>query len=316
MQAFVNAAPCVARRAHAPLSSSSFARPAVCVRTRLRVAARGVCCVAEDSGVQQGHDCSLDVDGARLTYDYFAGKSPTIVFLPGFFYSRWRQAKSNALEIFAKRKGQAIIVEEYLGVGRSGGDFIKDGTLSRWISDSIRVIDELVGDRPVVLVGAGIGGWIMLHVAMQRPKNVVGLVGLNVSADFTEDLLLPNMSKEQRKEIETAGFIDLPWGFRSYPIGKAMLEDARKWLVLRGGPASLDINCPVRLLQGLSDEEIPSERALKLVDVIRSDDVVLSFVKFGDHGLESDDDFGRMWDAVCDVSDKYYDYDLTSPSSG
>lgn len=263
-----------------------------------------------------GHDCSIVIDGHRLAYDYFPGNGPTVVFLPGFFYSRWRQAKANSLEIFAKRKGQAILVEEYVGIGRSEGDFIKDGTLTRWIADTVQLIKKVVGDEKVVLVGAGIGGWIMLHVTMQLPEQVVGLVGVNPSVDFSEDLLWPSLTDEQKREIETNGSIDLPWGFKSYPIGKALLEDAKKWLVLRGDTGSLDISCPVRLLQGMSDEEVPADRILQLVDKLRSEDVVTQFIKYGDHGLEADDDLMRMWDAVCDVSEKYFEYDLTSPSSG
>lgn len=273
-----------------------------------------VCVVSAE--ITEGHDRHVQIGGSRISYDYFKGSSPTIVFLPGFFYSRWRQAKANALEIFAKRKGQAILVEEYLGIGRSGGDFGKEGTLSRWISDTVHLIDTVVGDGPVVLVGAGVGGWIMLHVAQQRPRNVVGMVGINASVDFTEDLIAPAMTDEQRAQLERDAVIDMQWGFRTYPIGKALLADARKWLVLRDGPNSLNIQCPVRLIQGLSDEEIPPSRALKLVEALQSDDVTLSLIKYGDHVLESDDDYKRMWDAICEVSEKYFDFDLTSPGSG
>lgn len=262
-----------------------------------------------------GRACKLDIDGRTVDYDYFPGTSPTVIFLPGFYFSRWRQAKANALEIFAKRKGQGIIVEEYLGIGASEGDFVKDGTLSRWISDSLRVIDQVATGK-VVLVGAGVGGWIMLHLAMQRPDRVVGLVGINPSLDFTEDLLRPALTDEQKETIEKEGVVRMPWGYKNYAISKALLEDAEKWLVLRGGSNSLNVKCPIRLLQGLSDEEVPPRRILDLVDAVVSDDVVVSFVKGGDHFLEEEDDFARMWHAVSDVSDRYYEYDLTSPGSG
>lgn len=283
------------------------------VHSRVSVSPR---CVASQK-IQEGHDQRIKINDQEILFSYFRGESPTVVFLPGFFYSRWRQAKANALEIFAKRRGQAILVEEYLGTGNSEADFGTQGTLSRWIADSVALIDEVVGaDGKVVLVGAGIGGWIMLHVAMQRPNNVVGLVGLNASVDFTHDLILPSMSAEQKDKLESKGVIDMPWGFRTYSIGKALLDDAEKWLILKGGQDSLDINCPVRLIQGLSDEEIPPPRALKLVEALKSDDVVLSLVKYGDHVLEDEEDHKRMWDTICDVCDKYYEYDLTSPASG
>lgn len=273
-----------------------------------------VSCVAR---VEEGHDLHVGAGEDKISYSYFSGSSPTVMFLPGFFYSRWRQAKANALEIFAKRRGQAVLVEEYRHTGKSQGDFGTKGTLSQWISDTVQLIDQVVGkDGKVVLVGAGVGGWIMLHVAMQRSNNVVGLVGLNTSVDFTHDLILPSMSAESLDELETTGVTNMLWGFRNYIIGKALLADAEKWLLLRRGANSIDVRCPVRLIQGLADEEIPPPRALKLVEALMSNDVVLSLVKGGDHVLEDDEDHKRMWDAICEVSDKYYEYDLTSPASG
>ncbi|PXF47575.1 Mycophenolic acid acyl-glucuronide esterase, mitochondrial [Gracilariopsis chorda] len=299
--------------------SKSISTPPI---TKDRVTRPLVCSIQPEPAVHEsalqlctGYDCKIEFDGRTVAYDFFPGSSPTIMFLPGFFFSRWRQAKANALEIFAKRKGQAIFVQEYLGIGKSEGDFVTDGTLSHWIQDSLRIIDRVIRGR-VVLVGAGVGGWIMLHLAMMRPDNVVGLVGLNPSVDFTEDLIRPNLSPEQLKTIESDGFVNMPWGYRNYPISKALLEDAKKWLVLTGGPSSLDITCPVRILQGLSDEELPPRRMLELVDKIKSEDCVLSYVKYGDHNLEEEEDFTRMWGAVCDVSDKFFEYDLTTTSSG
>lgn len=265
--------------------------------------------------LQQGYARTLQIENRTLSYDFFSGDSPTIVFLPGFFFSRSQQAKANALEILAKRNKRAILVAEYLGVGKSEGDFTYEGTLTRWISDVVTLIDTVVQDR-VLLVGAGVGGWIMLHVAMQRPRAVVGLLGINPSVDFTHDLIIPNLTEAQRTELESKDVATIHWGFRDYPISKALLKDAEQWLVLTGGVDSLPIHCPVRLLQGLNDEEIPASRILKLVDKIATEDCIVSFVKYGDHFLESEADFRRMWHYICEISDSYFEYDLTSPTSG
>lgn len=258
----------------------------------------------------------VNFDGRELSYDYIEGTGPVIMFLPGYFFSRWKQAKANAMEIFAKRKGQSIVVEEYLGTGKSDGDFAKDGKLSQWISDTCALIDRLPADQKVVICGAGVGGWIMIHVALKRPERVVGLVGINPSVDFTHDLIEPSMTPEQHKVLDQDGVVNIPWGYCNYPISKSLLEDAKNWLVLQGGPNSLDIHCPVRFLQGLSDEEIPPDRILNLVNAIKSSDCLLTFIKHGDHFLEDEADMRRMWNAVCDVSDSFYEYDLTTPGSG
>lgn len=264
--------------------------------------------------LNSGFAQNVEINGRSLSYDYITGNTPTIVFLPGYFFSRWRQAKANAMEIFAKRKGQAILVEEYLGVGKSSGDFAKDGTLSQWISDTCELIDRISGK--VVLAGAGVGGWIMLHVALRRPGKVAGLVGINPSVDFTHDLIMPSMTDEHLETLDSEGMVNIPWGYCNYPISKSLLSDAEQWLVLHGGDSSLNITCPVRLLQGLSDEEIPADRILKLVNVIKSDDCVVSFIKYGNHFLEDESDMQRMWDAICELTDNYYEYDLRTPGSG
>lgn len=289
------------------------------LRATTRPLARSSCCITRcslDQGQRiSGRDCSIELNGRTIAFDYFPGTSPAILFLPGFFFSRWRQAKVSALEIFAKRKGQAILVEEYLGIGGSGGDFVKDGTLTHWIDDTVRLIDEVVQDK-VVLVGAGVGGWIMLHVAQKRPEKVVGCVGINPSLDFTEDLIKPALTEEQKKLLEKEGIVEMQWGYSNYKISEALLEDAEKWLVLRGEPGSVNVSCPIRLLQGLSDEELPPTRTLDLAEKVTSEDCVVSFIKWGDHSLESERDFQRMWEAVCELTDSYFEYDLTSPSSG
>lgn len=267
-----------------------------------------------ETSLKPGSGRRIEIDGRELSYDYAVGTTPTVVFLPGYYFSRWRQAKANILKIFAKRKGQSFLVEEYLGAGQTDAVFAKDGSLSHWISDTCELVDRIPGK--VILVGAGVGGWIMLHVAMQRPEKVVGLVGINPSLDFTHDLIMPSLTDEQNEEMEKAGTVTMRWGFREYPISKLLLDDAKKWLVLRGGTDSLDIKCPIRLLQGLDDEEIPADRILKLVDAVKSKDCIVSFIKLGDHFLEDESDMRRMWECVCELSSDYYEYDLTSPGSG
>ena len=267
----------------------------------------------------RGNNCTLEVNGRTINYSYFPGSTdtPMVMFLPGFYFSRFRQAKANALEIFAKRNGQGVLIEEYLGIGSSDGDFAVDGTLSNWIGDSVRLIKEVVPeDQKVVLVGAGVGGWIMLHVAEQCKDKVVGLLGINPSLDFTEDLIRPNLTEEQAGLLKREGIIDMRWGYKNYAISNALMEDAKKWLVLNKKTGEVNVNCPVRILQGLSDEELPPIRALDLVDKLASENCVVSFVKFGDHSLETEEDFQRMWSSVSELSDMYYEYDLTSPSSG
>ncbi|GAB0493336.1 hypothetical protein MMPV_004616 [Pyropia vietnamensis] len=265
-----------------------------------------------------GRGNSIEVEGRSISFDYWPGTEayPTVVYLPGFFYARSRTAKANALEIFCKRRAQPFLVQEYSGVGRSEGSFA-EGTLTRWMGECVAILDAVIppGGK-AVLVGSGIGGWMALHVAQMRPDIVVGLVGVSADPDFTEDLLRPALTAAQKETLETDGQLVLQWGFRDYVLSKALMEDAKKWCVMGGGDASLDVRVPVRLIHGLADEEVPPERALLLARVLASDDVSVRLIKGGDHTLETDADFGMMWGAVCEICDAYFEYDLRSPMSG
>ncbi|KAA8495606.1 Mycophenolic acid acyl-glucuronide esterase, mitochondrial [Porphyridium purpureum] len=258
----------------------------------------------------------IQVEGVKIVYDYYPGeKGPIVMYLPGFFYARSRTAKVNALQTACNRRAQGFLALDYYGTDRSGGEFA-NGTVSRWVKDVVTILDQILPNKKVVLVGSGIGGWVMLHVAIQRPEAVVGLVGLSADPDFTERLLMPALSETQREELDSKGIIDLTWGYRKYPISKKLVDDGRNMLVLTGEKDSLPITCPVRLIQGLADEELPSTFPLEIVEKIRSTDVNVTFVKYGDHALENDSDFKLMINAVKEVSDLYFEYDLRSPTSG
>jgi len=258
-------------------------------------------------------------DKTSIIYDHTPGRKdiPTVLYLPGFFYARSKTAKPAALALQCRRKQQGFLVFDYSGTGRSGGDFAH-GTVSRWVAECEAVLDAAL-DRSrekVVLVGSGIGGWIMLHVAMRRRDQVVGLVGLSADPDFTEKLLRPALTEAQTEELDkVGGMVELEWGYRKYPIHHALVEDGKKMLVLNG-VGSIDVDCPMRLVAGMADEEVPTSLALELVDAVKTRDVCLEFVKHGDHALELEEDFRRMWRAVCEVADKYYEFDLGSPASG
>jgi len=124
---------------------------------------------------------------------------------------------------------------------------------------------------------------VAVLVALKRPDLVKGIVGLGVDPDFTEDLLWKELPQDTKDEIMTAGFKEIEWGAKKevYPITRGLIEDGRKNLVLRGGPKSLPISCPVRLIHSLSDVEVPATTSLRLAECIAGDNVVVNVPKFG-----------------------------------
>ena len=263
----------------------------------------------------------VEIDGNRICFDFYRGAQdkPGVVFLQSLSSSK-NSAVSAALELWCRKQGRSYLCADYYGCGRSSGDF-SEGTVSLWARQAAALIRYLLGEQsksnaPPVLVGAGVGGWLALLIASARPELTSGIVGLAADPDFTEDLLMANLTEEQKKQIMEQGSQDIRWGNRWYPISRALIEDGRRNLLLRGGAGSIPVTCPVRLIHSVDDEEVPFETALKIAEVVRSDDVCCSLVKRSTHMLDEDEDFRRMKAAVEDVWSCYLAYDLTSPGSG
>ncbi len=233
-------------------------------------------------------------DGATIAYHRTVGASPGVVFMTGF-KSDMTGGKALALEDFCREHGQAFVRFDYFGHGASSGAFA-DGTIGRWADDAVSVIDHLT-EGPQVLVGSSMGGWIMLLAALARPERVAGLVGTAAAPDFTEDLILRELSPAQKKDIDGRSYTEThnPYDEAPYPITRALLEDGRKHLLLR---AEIPLDCPVRLIHGTGDEDVPWQTSERLALKLRSRDVETLFVKDGDHRLSEPRDLARLTHVV------------------
>ena len=229
-------------------------------------------------------------DGATIAYRRVAGKGPTVVFLGGF-KSDMTGTKATALDAHCRAEGRAFLRFDYFGHGASSGDF-RQGTIGRWADDALAAIDILT-DGPLVLVGSSMGSWIMLLAALARPERIKALIGVAPAPDFTEDLMWPSFSPEVRAEIETKGEYARPsaYGPDPYPITRRLIEDGRKRLVMR---QAVRLDVPVRILQGMRDPDVPWRHALKLIEALKSKDVVLELIKDGDHRLSEPADIAQL----------------------
>ncbi len=236
-------------------------------------------------------------DGHTIAYRAASGKLPGVVFLGGFM-SDMSGTKAAALDDFCRREGRAYVRFDYLGHGASSGRFV-DGAIGRWADDAVAVIDAAT-EGPQVLVGSSMGGWLMLLAALERPRRVCGLVGRAAAADFTEDLWRDTFDDAQREALMRDGVVDLPSdsGDEPYPITRELIEDGRKHLLLR---APIPIACPVRLIHGMADADVPWRTSLALAEKLESDDVEVSLVKDGGHRLSEPQDLDRLRRTVAEV---------------
>jgi len=232
--------------------------------------------------------------GGQLACHAIPGAPPRIVFCGGFT-SDMTGTKARALEAHCRTHGRACTRFDYGGHGASDGRF-EDGTIGAWADDAIAVLDHLAA-APVVLVGSSMGGWIMLLAALARPERVHALVGIAPAPDFTEDLLLPRASDEQRRQLAERGYWmqDSAYGDPPYPITAALIEEAKRHLLLR---APIPIRCPVHLLHGQRDPDVPWQTSLRLAERLESEDVTIELIKAGDHRLSTERDLARITAAV------------------
>ncbi len=229
----------------------------------------------------------------RLAYHLTEGAGPTIVFRPGYA-SDMTGAKALALEEWAKSAGRAFLRFDYAGCGASEGSF-EEQSLTDWRDDALAMIDQAV-EGPVVLVGSSMGGWIMLLAALARPERVAALVGIAAAPDFTDW----GFSQEEKLYILQHGRLERP-----NPYGPAPTVYTRRFW--QAGEASrlmhkpVEIDCPVRLIHGQRDPDVPWAQSVRLAELIRSEDVQVTLVKGGDHRLSREADIALLIRTVEDV---------------
>jgi len=242
----------------------------------------------------------LEQGGAKLAYRRSGGEPGRagIVWLGGF-HSDMLGEKASVLHERAKAAGHAFVRFDYLGHGESGGAFA-DGTIGRWREDALAVVDRLT-EGPLVLVGSSMGGWMSLLVALARPERVKALVLLAPAPDFTDKLMWASFDDSQRRQIMEEGHWTRPSAYdpAGYPITRDLIVEGRQWNVLDG---EIAIDAPVRILQGGLDPDVPWTHSLDLADKLKSQDVVWSLIKDGDHRLSRPQDIARMVATVLEVA--------------
>lgn len=234
-----------------------------------------------------------------LAYRRTPGRGPGVVFLGGLM-SDMTGTKATALEVFCRDREQAFVRFDYFGHGESSGAFT-EGTIGLWAADAVTVLDELT-EGPQVLVGSSLGGWIMLLAALARRPRIAGLVGIASAVDFTEDLLWARMGPGEREALDRDGVYYQPNAYGdAYPITRALIEEGRNHLLLRG-PIALE--CPVSLIHGMDDPDVPVETSMRLAQCLASQDVTVALFKGGGHRLSEPEDLKRLCQLVGAMLDR------------
>ena len=187
--------------------------------------------------------------------------------------------KATWLEDWAAARGRAFLRFDYTGHGASSGRF-EDGTIGAWARDAGDALGALT-EGPQILVGSSMGGWIALLLARRAPERIAGILGIAAAPDFTEDMILPGLDEDSRRILAREGIVAMPSDYGDpLAITARLIEEGRENLVLRD---PLRLACPLRLVQGTADEDVPVAVATRLLEHVTCADARLTLVKGADH---------------------------------
>lgn len=232
-------------------------------------------------------------------------KAKTCVIWLGGYRSDMTGTKAVALEAHALAQGLTFVRFDYSGHGASSGHYT-DGTISIWLEDAMAVLKAFAGKRKLILVGSSMGGWIALRIVQElrktkEAKRLAGLVLIAPAPDFTAELIEPQLTDMERASLAEKGYFEEASEYSSEPnrYTRSLIEDGRKNLVLS---ELIDTGCPVHILQGMKDPDVPYRHALRLMEKIVGDDAILTLIRDGDHRLSRPEDLERICDAVSAMS--------------
>jgi len=233
-------------------------------------------------------------DGRRIAFRLHEGEGPALVFLPGYM-SDMAGGKATALSDWAHRNGRTSLLLDYSGCGESSGDFAH-GSLSRWREEVLALIEATLAG-PVILIGSSMGGWLMLLVGEALGERLAGMVGIAAAPDFSDW----GFDEAQKSELRAgrAVFEDNPYGPEPTPTHAAFWQDAEALHLL---DRTIAIDCPVRLLHGQRDADVPWHVSLRTAEALRSGDIQVTLIKDGDHRLSREQDIALLLRTVASLS--------------
>lgn len=241
-------------------------------------------------------------NGDFIAYRKHEGKKnhTGILFLGGFM-SDMDGTKATALHEYCVKHDYPFVRFDYFGHGQSSKKFT-ECTIGIWKQNVLDVLDILTNGKQII-VGSSMGGWLMLLAALARPEKVEALVGIAAAPDFTEDLIWDEFTTTQQEELQSNGFINLKseYGDQPYPITMELIEEGRKHLLLQD---TINIQCPVRLIHGLLDKDVPSSLSTRLAMQLASSDVKIELVENGDHRMSTPENIEILCNTIETVMPK------------
>lgn len=226
-----------------------------------------------------------------LAYKQFKCKSnPNVVFLSGY-KSNMDGVKAQYLHSFCSQNNINYTRFDYFGHGLSSGNF-SEGTISQWLSDTLCILEKIV-KQPCIIVGSSMGGWLGLLVARNYPQLIKGFIGIAAAPDFTELLVWKKLTTAQKKSLKKENTLNYGQEIcgEGYPFTYDLIKDGRKHLILNN---PINISCPVYLMHGMNDKDVPYQYSICLAKKIITSHVEVYLKKDSDHRMSSCEDLKTL----------------------
>lgn len=219
---------------------------------------------------------------------------PGIIFFSGF-NSNMQGTKAQNLTKFCQNKDYNFIKFDYFGHGESSGTF-SECTIGAWLENCLAIIDNLTTDKHI-FIGSSMGGWLAILASLLRPEKVAGIICIAAAPDFTENLIWHKLNSEEKNILLTQGKIKLSSEYcdGDYEISLNLIEEAREHLILN---KTLNIECPVYLLHGMSDKDVPYSLSLRLAELICSEDTTVKLIKNAGHSMSSEENLYLLYNTI------------------
>jgi len=220
---------------------------------------------------------------------------PTIVSLHGLF-SSLESSKAVFMHDFCEKNNMNFLRFNALGHEHSSGNFT-DQSIDSWLGSAKSFISALCPNG-AILIGSSMGGWVSLLLARDMPDIIKAVICISPAADFTEEIYA-SLSAQDKEVIDNGGIIKFSVGPYIYDISHTLIYESRKHLLLNS--ENIDIKCPVHILHGMNDKEVPYQKSLLTIDKITSENALCTLVKAGVHSLSRPEDLKLLSDAVMSV---------------
>ena len=256
-------------------------------------------------GLTEEKRLNVGEDGREIAVLARPGVAPGVFWLGGF-KSDMQGSKAQALDGWAAKCRRQATRFDYSGHGQSSGRF-EDGTISRWLEEALAVFEHVASGAQIV-VGSSMGGWIALLLAKAlreagEADRLAGLVLIAPAVDMTRTLMWDLFDDAARREIEEKGFYEQPSDYSGEPyiFTRRLIEDGKAHCF---GEAIIETGCPVHIIQGMLDSDVPWTHATALMERLAHDDAVLTLVRDGDHRLSRPPDIDRLIRAVAEIGQR------------